>query len=160
MSFCQWQSVWSSDSERRPRHYTGTREQRLHLSRWRNRYIYLPADQCGSSRTIIYTTYSSNTSGWVNAPCKSKCCMCVSGVALAVILSGVRHISDTVFLEAAKVWKHHKAFLNLFFKLPPLLTLSLLPAFSCWLCLVFLWTLFNPLMSPVPSLSRDSACNS
>ena len=28
---------------------------------------------------------------------------CVSGVALAVILSGVRHISDTVFLEAAKV---------------------------------------------------------
>lgn len=27
----------------------------------------------------------------------------ISGVALAVILSGVRHISDTVFLEAAKV---------------------------------------------------------
>lgn len=26
-----------------------------------------------------------------------------AGVALAVILSGVRHISDTVFLEAAKV---------------------------------------------------------
>lgn len=29
--------------------------------------------------------------------------MCITGVALAVILSGVRHISDTVFLEAAKV---------------------------------------------------------
>lgn len=29
--------------------------------------------------------------------------MCIAGVALAVILSGVRHISDTVFLEAAKV---------------------------------------------------------
>lgn len=27
----------------------------------------------------------------------------ITGVALAVILSGVRHISDTVFLEAAKV---------------------------------------------------------
>lgn len=37
-----------------------------------------------------------------------RCCLCVrvvwaAGVALAVILSGVRHISDTVFLEAAKV---------------------------------------------------------
>lgn len=33
------------------------------------------------------------------------CVLCVyfEGVALAVILSGVRHISDTVFLEAAKV---------------------------------------------------------
>lgn len=29
--------------------------------------------------------------------------MLAAGVALAVILSGVRHISDTVFLEAAKV---------------------------------------------------------
>lgn len=29
--------------------------------------------------------------------------MYIAGVALAVILSGVRHISDTVFLEAAKV---------------------------------------------------------
>lgn len=31
------------------------------------------------------------------------CSVCIPGVALAVILSGVRHISDTVFLEAAKV---------------------------------------------------------
>lgn len=32
------------------------------------------------------------------------CLLCLAaGVALAVILSGVRHISDTVFLEAAKV---------------------------------------------------------
>lgn len=31
------------------------------------------------------------------------CCNCSAGVGLAVILSGVRHISDTVFLEAAKV---------------------------------------------------------
>lgn len=30
-------------------------------------------------------------------------CVHTVGVALAVILSGVRHISDTVFLEAAKV---------------------------------------------------------
>lgn len=30
-------------------------------------------------------------------------CVFAAGVALAVILSGVRHISDTVFLEAAKV---------------------------------------------------------
>lgn len=28
---------------------------------------------------------------------------CIAGVALAVILSSVRHISDKVFLEAAKV---------------------------------------------------------
>lgn len=33
--------------------------------------------------------------------------VCVAGVALAVILSGVRHISDTVFLEAAKVRTKH-----------------------------------------------------
>lgn len=35
--------------------------------------------------------------------CVGAVCVCFAGVALAVILSGVRHISDTVFLEAAKV---------------------------------------------------------
>lgn len=40
-------------------------------------------------------------------------CICPAGVALAVILSGVRHISDTVFLEAAKVGNHHQVFLSL-----------------------------------------------
>lgn len=37
--------------------------------------------------------------------------MWIAGVALAVILSGVRHISDTVFLEAAKVWSQCYVFL-------------------------------------------------
>lgn len=43
-------------------------------------------------------------------------CACVvwaAGVALAVILSGVRHISDTVFLEAAKVGLRTECFLFL-----------------------------------------------
>lgn len=32
-----------------------------------------------------------------------NCVTCILGVALAVILCEARHISDTVFLEAAKV---------------------------------------------------------
>lgn len=76
------------------------------------------------------------------ALCGNTCCIVfISGVALAVILSGVRHISDTVFLEAAKVRSLRRLnisqsssslkLLKFLFTLP-----SSHPPLSCWLCYV------------------------
>lgn len=62
---------------------------------------------------IIYIKCSTLKMVWIAlhpANLNAVCCnwsSCISGVGLAVILSGVRHISDTVFLEAAKVWRHY-----------------------------------------------------
>lgn len=56
-------------------------------------------------------------------------------MALAVILSGVRHISDTVFLEAAKVEKNNFKLADpvLYFAPSPSLCLSFpVPAASVW----------------------------
>lgn len=62
---------------------------------------------------IIYIKCSTLKMVWIalhHANLNAVCCnwsSCISGVGLAVILSGVRHISDMVFLEAAKVWRHY-----------------------------------------------------
>lgn len=104
MSFCERQPFRSSDSERWSRPYTRTREQRLHFSRWEGKKYWL---------FIIYIKCSTLKMVWIalhHANLNAVCCnwsSCISGVGLAVILSGVRHISDMVFLEAAKVWRHY-----------------------------------------------------
>lgn len=48
---------------------------------------------------------------------------------MAVVLSGVRHICDTVFLEAAKVKKKKKVLKSFFRPAEPLLNFTLSPAF-------------------------------
>lgn len=105
MSFCERQPFRSSDSERWSRPYTRTREQCLHFSRWEGKkinWLFIIYIKCSTLKMVWIALHHAN----LNAVC-CNWSSCISGVGLAVILSGVRHISDTVFLEAAKVWKHY-----------------------------------------------------